>query len=254
MHPGLRASLAALAATPVLLVACDYDGTLAEIVEDPALARPHPDAIQALRALGEVPSTTISIVSGRSIGDLVRLLGTGGPEYIVGSHGAEWMQAGVFLSAEQQLLLERLAGAIAPIARSNPRLVLERKPAGVALHVRSVEEALGESITASALRACSGIPGVHVKHGSKVVEFMVVNANKGEAVARARRDTGATGVIFIGDDATDEDVFATLAAPDVSIRVGNGATSALHRVPGVHEVALALRQLASLRRATPANF
>ena len=36
----LRRAIVQLARTPRLLVACDYDGTLAPIVEDPEKARP----------------------------------------------------------------------------------------------------------------------------------------------------------------------------------------------------------------------
>ena len=39
-----------LARTPRLLVACDYDGTLAPIVSDPNLAKPLPESVHALRS------------------------------------------------------------------------------------------------------------------------------------------------------------------------------------------------------------
>ena len=50
-----------------LLVASDFDGTLAPIVSNPADARPLPGAADALRALAELPSTTVALVSGRAL-------------------------------------------------------------------------------------------------------------------------------------------------------------------------------------------
>lgn len=72
-----------------LLVATDFDGTLAPIVADPAAARALPDSVAALHALADLPNTTVAIVSGRSIADLHTLLGDPGALYLIGSHGAE---------------------------------------------------------------------------------------------------------------------------------------------------------------------
>lgn len=46
----LRRALSEVARTPRLLVASDYDGTIAPLVNDPDHARPHPESTTALRA------------------------------------------------------------------------------------------------------------------------------------------------------------------------------------------------------------
>lgn len=248
MEAALRERLHFLARTELLLVASDYDGTLAEIVLDPAQATPHPVALGALRALGETPWTRTAIISGRSLKDLVRFLGAQGQELLVGSHGEEWVHPGVPLTSGQQNHLRQVAAVIWSIADSATGAKFELKPAGVALHFRAADPVVAEEAVARALEVCGGIPGVWTRHGSKVVEFMVVDANKGDAFARVRRATGATGVLFAGDDRTDEDVFLRLGAADVGIKVGDGTTAARHRVAGVQEVAAILEELVALRR------
>ncbi|MGH3479413.1 MAG: trehalose-phosphatase, partial [Nocardioidaceae bacterium] len=61
----LRRALAQLARTPQLLVACDYDGTLAPIVPDRQRAVPLLESVTALRSLAALPATTTAVISGR---------------------------------------------------------------------------------------------------------------------------------------------------------------------------------------------
>src|SRR5689334_9779029 len=69
----LRGAAATVARVPELLVACDYDGTVAPIVDDPTLAVPLPEAVAALRALASLPQTTVAVVSSRALRDLAAL-------------------------------------------------------------------------------------------------------------------------------------------------------------------------------------
>ena len=76
----LQRALDSISATPRLLVTCDFDGTLAPIVSNPADARMLPDAAVALTALAELPDTDVALVSGRALGvlrDAVRDAGDG---------------------------------------------------------------------------------------------------------------------------------------------------------------------------------
>jgi trehalose-phosphatase len=241
--------LDALARTPLLLVACDYDGTLAEIVVDPAAAAPHSQAVAAFHTVGEAPWTSSAVVSGRSRADLIRFLGPNGADTLVGSHGAEWGTVELRLTADERARLEFVAHAIESIVDDEEGLRLERKPAAIALHVRAAEARLAESAIALAVERCGSLPGVHVRHGNQVVEFMVVNADKGEAVRRIRHSSGASAVLFVGDDLTDEDVFKSLNSEDVSIKIGPGETAARFRVDTVQDVATVLERVNISRRA-----
>ena len=53
-----------------LLVAVDYDGTLAHLVTNPRLAVPDSKAARAVLALAELPRTPVAIVTGRDRDDL----------------------------------------------------------------------------------------------------------------------------------------------------------------------------------------
>ena len=56
-----------LARVPTLLVACDYDGTLAPFTDNPMEARPNRVSVAALRSLAEQANTQVSIISGRAL-------------------------------------------------------------------------------------------------------------------------------------------------------------------------------------------
>src|SRR4051812_26523572 len=86
----LDARLEQIARTPTLLIASDYDGTLAPIVEDPAKAVPVRESIVALRQLAQLPHTHVAVISGRALGELGRLIGNPELIHLVGSHGSEF--------------------------------------------------------------------------------------------------------------------------------------------------------------------
>src|SRR5512139_1735956 len=90
LDPDLRAAVLRVARVPNLLVACDYDGTLAPIVADPTKARPSPESVAAVRALSSLPQTTVGVISGRALRDLAALSRLPAEVRLVGSHGSEF--------------------------------------------------------------------------------------------------------------------------------------------------------------------
>ncbi|MEM0984166.1 MAG: trehalose-phosphatase, partial [Planctomycetota bacterium] len=84
------ATIEALARTPRLLVACDYDGTLSPIVENPADAVPIRESVVALQQLCETPDTSVAVVSGRALSDLAQRVDLPPRVHLVGSHGSEF--------------------------------------------------------------------------------------------------------------------------------------------------------------------
>jgi trehalose 6-phosphate phosphatase len=84
-------ALGALASTPVLLVAVDFDGTLAPIVDDPTDATMLPRARRALAQLTRLGHTYVAVISGRAFTDLDARLGPVAAEVLrVGGHGCEF--------------------------------------------------------------------------------------------------------------------------------------------------------------------
>ncbi len=237
-----------LANTPLLLVACDFDGTLADLVDDPKDSTPHPESVAAIEALASTPWTMVAIISGRSLADLRnRVPGIAGA-LMIGSHGAEWKTPGVVLAPAQQQRLAEVSSGLALIASKHRGVRWEPKPAGVVLHTRGADPQEARRAGEAAMARFGHESSIRVQHGIDVIEFTVTTADKGAALRRARHDTGATGVCFLGDDLTDEHAFESLHPSDMGVKVGGGETSALHRVGGVAEVAQVLASLAKLRR------
>lgn len=234
------------AATPRLLVTSDFDGTLAPIVNDPAAARALPAAAQALIALADLPDTHTALVSGRALAVLRELSAMPPSVHLVGSHGAEF-DAG-FSHDVDETLLGRMIAELDAIATNRPGVAVETKPASVALHIRNASDADGEAALAAA-RAASAGWDAHVTAGKAVLEFAVIDTDKGEAVDILREQTSATVVVFLGDDVTDEKAFRRMRGGDVGIKVGPGDTAASFRIDSPEDVTEVLAYLLAARRS-----
>lgn len=246
----LSEALAAAARSPQLLVACDYDGTLAPIVDDPAAAHPIRAAMTALRGLALVPDTSVSVISGRALRDLALLTRLPDEVHLVGSHGSEFEPHDTGRLGQAEIaLLHDVTREMLAIASNYPGCSVEPKPVGAAFHYRRADAHVGATAAAEVLAGPARRAGVHVREGKAVVELSVVDTDKGAALDRLRSILGADTVIFLGDDATDEDAFARLRGPDIGVKVGEGTTLAAHRVESPTEVANLLGRLLEDRQA-----
>lgn len=242
--PDLETALSAAARTPRLLVASDFDGTLAPIVNNPADARPLPGAAEALIALAALPSTAAALISGRALATLRELSSMPDAVHLVGSHGAEFESG--FSRDIDRALLKAITDGLDAIAAGKPGVTVETKPASVALHVRNASPADGDAALAAAWEASSAWDA-HITTGKAVLEFAVISTDKGEAVDILRERLDATAVVFLGDDVTDEKAFARLRDSDIGVKVGPGDTAAGYRVDSPADVATALRRLVDAR-------
>lgn len=250
MTYGLTPELADAANTAVLLVVVDFDGTISEIVSEPSKATGHPLSIEAIDALSRLERTYTAVLSGRGRDDLLSRLGPIGKTFAVGSHGAEFGAGPPLVTVEALAELEALTERLSEIASGDDRIILERKPAGVTFHYRQLPESMREDARQRALAVASTCTHVRLLEGSCVVEFLAASTNKGEALAALSRRVGATTVVFIGDDHTDEHAFVQMRPPDVGIKVGEGKTHAGMRVSSVGEVGELLRSLLAARKAS----
>lgn len=237
-----------LAQIPTLLVATDYDGTLAPLVNDPLKARPLRESSVALRSLATTANTFVAIISGRALRDLAALSRFPEEIHLVGSHGSEFDVGFVEGLSEFDLaLLSDLKQRLAVVAEEFDGTLLEEKPAAVALHYRRCLPELHDTILAQAEAAIAELPGLYVKHGKMVLEVMVVQQDKGNALERLRHHLAAEAVIFLGDDNTDEEGFKRLTGPDIGIKVGEGETTAHFKVESPAEVSEILGLLSEER-------
>ena len=237
-----------LSTTPRLLVAVDYDGTLAPIVSDPAKAYPDRRSVIALRALADLPHTTVVVISGRALSDLSGFLPGLDGVHMVGSHGSEF-DAGFAdqLPAEKRETLREIRKRLKDIAERYEGVAVEEKPASVALHTRNADDGDGAAAIDLVEQGPVLLDGVTVKRGKEVIELCVVETDKGKALQLMRQRSNATTCVFIGDDVTDEDAFRSMHGPDLGIKVGHGETAASLRVESPAQVAQFLARLHEAR-------
>lgn len=236
-----------LARVPSLLVACDYDGTMAPLVDDPMAAAANRDSVAALRALAEQANTHVTVISGRSLRDLATLSRFPEEIRLVGSHGSEFdLGFSTQLSPKLVESRRRLTEAVQELGRRHGALV-EEKPTGVAFHLRNLAEETKVLAREELVRGPAGWDDVHTRNGHEVIEMSVIETNKGWALETIRHQVGASAVLFLGDDVTDEDGFKTLQGPDVGIKVGEGQTAAGFRVADTDAVAQILALICELR-------
>ena len=237
LDAGLRRALAAIARTPRLLVACDYDGTLAPIVADPWSVQPLAEAVIALRSLACLPETNAAVISGRALRELAVMSRLPAEVHLVGSHGSEFDIGFVrALDPQQRTLHAKLVSALRRLANGAPGVILEVKPASVTVHVRQAESEVARRTLAKVRSGPGAWDGIQLTEGNAVLELSVVQTDKGEALDVVRHRQGATAALFVGDDVSAEEVFVRLSGPDLGIKVGTGATIAAHRIAGPAEV------------------
>lgn len=239
-----------------LLVALDFDGTLAPIVPEPEAATILPEARAALEQLRRRPDTRVAVVSGRALADVRGRVGVPGLVY-AGNHGLEIGGDGLHwrhpAAAAQRERLEAcgraLTAALAPLGG----VWVEDKGLTLSVHYRrATDPEAGAKAWEAAQRACDG--GLRLTPGKEVINVVpAVDWDKGDAV-RAILDRldpgGGRGVwaIFIGDDRTDEDAFRALEGRGDGVLVADRPapdTAAHSYLPSIQEVPALLRALAA---------
>lgn len=248
----LERALQRFAAAERLLVCLDFDGCVAELVADAMQARPVQANADAIERLAVLDGVELAYVSGRPLEALRELAAPPAGTLLVGSHGAEKYlgedSPGLQLNADQQAARLNLLEALESITAQHEGAWLEYKPAGGAIHVRRIDDdAHAESVLQQAREALATIDGVYPKEGKKILEAVVLQSTKGEAIQELRELARPDAVLFAGDDVTDEHGFAVLGEADIGIKVGGGETLAGHRIPDPSSLAAVLNRLADLR-------
>ena len=216
----------------------DYDGTLREIERDAATATPDDDLLSLLEALTARPGVDVTLISGRSTDDLQKLFGDR-PFGLIAEHGASERPPG---SREWQTLdgqtnygwKEQVRPLLYLTAEATPGSFIEEKRTSLVWHYRAADPEFG-SLKANQLveelGAVTASDPVRVRHGKKIVEVVSTQVNKGAAVSRILAERSHEAIVCAGDDLTDESMFALEASGLVSIKIGEGATQARHRLP-----------------------
>lgn len=250
MSNPISAILSATAGPVAIFV--DFDGTLVEIA-------PRPDAITVpaslanrLQALEDALDGAFAIVSGRTIANIDGFLSH--PFSISGSHGAEQRFGGHQSAARADYAdaAKAIGQSLSRAFADDARILIEGKPAGVAVHYRAAPER-GEDVRRAMQHALKDTHGFAAIDGRKVIEARPAGIDKGAAIAAMMAQPPFTGRIpvFIGDDVTDEDGFFAVNAVDgVTVKVGPGESAARFRLPDVSSVLALLDRFAERARHT----
>jgi trehalose 6-phosphate phosphatase len=285
--PVARAAAAAtaLAAHRPLLVVCDFDGTIAPLDADPMAPAILPGARHALRRLARVARRhpdclALVILSGRTALDVAGRVRIGGVTYL-GDHGMQEGTLPARVPAERlrvshhpalnghRASARRIGETVGSLLADASWLFVEPKGPSVAFHYRAADdaEAARAAVLAALVDARADLPAelsgpdfVRVE-GRRIVELRPAGTPmKGAAVERLIERHHARGAIVLGDDRSDVEAFATIAAARAAGRLDGalaiGVQSRLeapaellaaadHVLPDPASTAVVLRSLAA---------
>lgn len=248
----LDEALASLARAPRILIALDFDGTLAPEVDVPDDARALPAAREAVDALRALPDTVVAYVSGRSLESLAHVAEYGDDLPLVGSHGLE-VRLGPddvrpAATDDDRARVAALLAHLEPLVEAVDGAWIEQKPAGFAVHTRVVEEVAARVLLETCRAVAAGVDAaMTVRDGKNLIEFSARDATKGDGLRVLREAFAVDAVLFAGDDVTDEDALAMLDDGDVGIKVGAAPTRAGYRVADSEGMVTVLARLGELR-------
>jgi trehalose 6-phosphate phosphatase len=207
----------------------DIDGTLLDLAPTPREVWVPPGLATTLNRLIEKTSGALALVSGRSLNDIDLIFA---PELFpaVGGHGAEMRLTtdSEAVATHAPPMDKELKRRLAAIAKLSPGILLEDKGYSLALHYRlapHAERAIYEAV--SLIRADLPDAPIEVMPGKCVCEIKPSGFSKASGVIELMSHTPFKGrrPIFVGDDITDESVFAIM--PDfggLAFSVGRRAT------------------------------
>jgi trehalose 6-phosphate synthase/phosphatase len=210
----------------------DYDGTLRELAVHPELAAPTPEILTLLADLAELPATEVHLVSGRDQASLQRWFGhlpvalCAEHGFVARTPGGTWRR----LVDVDLTWLPRVDRALRKVAAEVPGTFVERKAFSVAWHYRQAEPEYGawraNELLMTIEQLLAGVPA-EILPGHRVVEVRARGVDKGVYVASLFPDGKERNhvVVAVGDDRTDQAMYAALPAGSVSIHVGSGRPS-----------------------------
>ena len=214
----------------------DFDGTVSAIVEDPSAARLVIGAGDAFAALAE-RLDVVAIITGRAPLDARRLTGVPGL-LIAGNHGMEWLEpdADEAHAAPGEASLRAHLDEVIAALPDLPGIVVEHKGVSASVHYRNAPD---PDATRSAILSALGdieARGLRIGHGRMIVELRPVGlGDKGSAVHVIVERFGLRGVVVMGDDITDLDMFRAVDELRAAGRIRGtiiGVGGADHEAPG----------------------
>lgn len=229
----------------------DFDGTIVDLAEQPALAQISPIAVRLIVRLYKRLGGALAIVTGREIEAIDDFFGRHRLP-VAGVHGLRRRDAkGTLHNVGAGTTLNNDAiTELVSILTYEPGVLVELKLGAAAVHYRGAPHA--EPLCRSTVRAIANrYTELEMLAGKMVFELKSKAHNKGTAIRAFLEEAPFAGrqPIFIGDDTTDEDGFRLVKQlGGISIKVGDGRSVAEYRLASPRQVAVWLRQLMLGRR------
>jgi trehalose 6-phosphate synthase/phosphatase len=242
-----------------LALLVDFDGTLAPIADRPVDATLPPLTRALLARLARRPRCQVAVVSGRALDDLKARVGLQDVVY-VGNHGFEIAGPGWVAERRDAAEVRRLIAACSARLRERLRhirgAIVEDKGPTASVHYRLVRGDQVEQVRQIVLSEVAQLPPgkVEVRRGKRVLELRpAIDWDKGRAALwLLERLVGGDwrercGVLYAGDDRTDEDAFLALGDAAITIKVGASPypTAARYMVRDVTELTQLLQAILS---------
>ncbi len=235
------------------LLLLDYDGTLVPIGARPQDAIPTSHLRNLLTELAHDPANCVIVISGRRRADLERWLGAIPRLGLAPEHSARWRLPGSD-AWEGNSPDSEWKNSVRPILQHFvdriPGSFVEEKEFSLVWHYRRAEAEMGEWLAAELVAMLDGMLAeteLRAYRGKKIVEVKPIWANKGSLVNELLlRYPHAAFILGIGDDRTDEDLFAQLPPAAWSVHVGPESSQARYSVADTGQVLQLLKQLTTL--------
>jgi trehalose 6-phosphate phosphatase len=234
----------------------DFDGTLTPIRRNPEAVTLSPRVRELLEEVAK-SGITLGVVSGRKIADVRKRVRVKRVWY-AGAHGLFLRdpenQSFSLASPEQKARIGQATRLLAKSIRGARGLHIEHKVATVALHYRGAPPQSQRIARDAVARAMERDPHLCLLASKKVWGLLPdAQSDKWGAISfivdrEQRRNSGGRWLlIFIGDDATDERVFARMKG--ISIAVGKkNKTAARYWLKSPGEVRKFLERLSAMQR------
>ncbi|MBN2091358.1 trehalose-phosphatase [candidate division KSB1 bacterium] len=203
----------------------DYDGTLAPFRKERDQAIPYKGIREVLKKLLQLEKTRIIIISGRSINDLIPLIGLKQLPEIWGSHGIERRKStGKYTMMDlPEAALNGIRGANLYLINNGLAKYSEEKPGCLAIHWRGLKYSEIEQIQNQVLPNWTVIAdeaNLLLKNFDGGLELRVPGMNKGDVVKILLDESGnETLAAYLGDDLTDEDAFRAIKGKGLGILI-----------------------------------
>ncbi|WP_225332941.1 trehalose-phosphatase [Halomicrobium urmianum] len=232
-----------------LLLALDFDGTLAPITDRPDEAAITPAAAEAIDRLADVDGVAVPVVSGRQLSDLRERVDA---DAYAGNHGLELRVDGeTRVAPEAEAARNALADATDAVEERVADVdgaFVERKGVTATVHYRTADAGDVPRVERAVREAAGGRDDLRITEGKAILEIRPdVEWDKGAAVERLTDELVPDGEdwlrAYVGDDRTDEDAFAALS-DGLGVKVGGGTTRADVRVDDPEAAAAFLTWLA----------